>query len=57
MKIVSFNETPADFARQQLTDRCFASARNTKNDYNHGTLVLLRPPIYSTANAIRTKSV
>ena len=57
MKIVGFNKTPAEFARQQFTDRCFASARDSENDYHHGALIFLRLPIFSTANAIRTKSV
>ena len=34
MKIVGFNKTPAKFAREQLTDRCFAGARDSENDYH-----------------------
>src|SRR5215831_19582919 len=51
MKVVGFNETPAELSRQQLTDRRFTSTRNSENDYHHGPLVFLRPPIFSTANA------
>ncbi len=57
MKIVGFNEAPAKFARQQLTDRCFAGAGNTENNYNHNTLFCLRLPIFSITNAMMTKSV
>jgi hypothetical protein len=57
MKIVGFKKTPAEFARQQLTDSCFAGARDSENNYDHGVLLFVRAPIFSTANAIRTKSV
>jgi hypothetical protein len=57
MKIVGFNEAPAEFARQQFTYCRFAGPRNAKDDYNHGALVFLRLPIFSTADAIRTNNV
>ena len=44
MKIVGFNKTPAEFARQQLAaHRCFSDARNSENDYDHGTSRTTRP--------------
>jgi len=57
MKIVGFNKLPAKFARQQLADRCFAGARHSENGYYHDPLIFLLLPIFSTANATRTKSV
>ena len=41
MKIVGFNKTPAEFARQQPPDRCFAGARDSENDYDHGVLLFV----------------
>ncbi len=57
MKIVGFNKTPAEFARQQLADSCFSDARNSENDYDHGALNFLRLPIFFAANPIRHHKV
>jgi hypothetical protein len=38
MEIVCLIEMPSEFSREQLADSSFAGTRDTKNDYDHGTL-------------------
>src|SRR5206468_10009355 len=57
MKFVSFKKMPAQFSREQLAHCGFASTRDSIDDHDHGKSICLRLPIFSTTNAIRTKSV
>ena len=57
MKIIGFKKTPAESAREQLTNCGFSSTGDSENDYNHGALVRLRLPIFSKKNATTTNSV
>jgi hypothetical protein len=57
MKIVGLKKTPPKLFCQHFAHGCFASARNSENDYHHGPLIFLRLTIFSTTKAIRHHKV
>ena len=57
MKIIRFIEMPAEFVREQFSNRCFPSTRHAIDDHDHGALICRARPIFSKKKTAMTNNV